>query len=200
MSFSMEQVIALGVDLRAGLEYTGGNDKYASALQRFYKSSANNKKKLKEFYEQRDLENFSIIVHALKSNAKMIGALSLSSKFEALEIASKNKDMEAFKRTIKPALEEYENLLEVLKPLGDIPSYKADGEIGGDEARDVANQLLAALDDFDDDKSAELVRKLSGYPFRNTQKDKLKEAMDKISDFCYDEASELIKEIVPAIE
>ena len=123
MSFSMEQVIALGVDLRAGLEYTGGNDKYASALQRFYKSSANNKKKLKEFYEQRDLENFSIIVHGLQSNAKMIGALSLSSKFEALEIASKNKDMEAFKRTIKPALEEYENLLEVLKPLGDIPSY-----------------------------------------------------------------------------
>ena len=200
MSFSMEQVIALGVDLRAGLEYTGGNDKYASALQRFYKSSANNKIKLKEYFENHDWENFSIVVHALKSNAKMIGALSLSSKFEALEIASKNNNIEAVKRTIRPALEEYAILLEALKPLGDVPSYKAEGEIGGSEAREVADKLLLALDDFDDEQSTELVRKLSGYPFRITQKEKLKEAMDKISDFCYEEASELIREIIPAIE
>ena len=117
-----------------------------------------------------------------------------------MEIASKNKDIEAVKRTIKPALEEYAILLEALKPLGDVPSYKAEGEIGGAEAREVADKLLLALDDFDDEQSTELVRKLSGYPFRITQKEKLKEAMDKISDFCYEEASDLIREIIPAIE
>ena len=59
---------------------------------------------------------------------------------------------------------------------------------------------MEALDDFDDDLSAELVAKLGGYPFRITQRQKLKKAADLISDFMYDEAAELIKEIIPSIE
>ena len=47
---------------------------------------------------------------------------------------------------------------------------------------------------------SKLAAKLSGYPFRITQKTKLKEATDYISDFMYDEAAALIREILPAIE
>ena len=64
----------------------------------------------------------------------------------------------------------------------------------------MAAQLLEALDDFDDDLSAELVKKLSGYPFRLTQKDRLAEAAAFIGDFLYDEAAEIIKEISGEIE
>ncbi len=200
MGFSMEQVLALGIDLKAGLDYTGGNEKYISALQRYFKSSANNKTKIKEYLRTDDLDNLAITVHALKSNSKMIGAISLASKFETLEIASKNKDIESIKANIKPALEEYEALLEVLKPLGEVAEYKAPGEISGEEARKVADELLEALDDFDDEKSSELIKKLAGYPFRITQKNKLKEAADYIGEFMYDEAADLVRGIISAIE
>ena len=68
------------------------------------------------------------------------------------------------------------------------------------EAKETASKLLEALDDFDDDLSMELAEKLTGYPFRMTQKGKLKEAVGLIGEFMYDEAAELIKEIMPAIE
>lgn len=200
MEFSMEKVLALGIDLRAGLEYTGGNDKYASALQRYYMTSDKNKAKIKESLSLGDLESFVITVHSLKSNSKMIGALSLSSKFEVLEIAGKNKDVSGIQQNIRAALDEYETLLEVLKPLGEVAEYKAPGEISGEEAKKVADSLLEALDDYDDEKAGELAKKLAGYPFRITQKGKLKEATEKINDFMYEEAADLIREIITAIE
>ena len=72
---------------------------------------------------------------------------------------------------------------------------KADGELNAEEAKEVLENLLNPLDEFDDDNSLEYARKLMGYPFRVTQKNRLKEAIDLISDFMYEEAIEIIKEI-----
>ncbi len=200
MEFRMENLVKLGVDAKMGIDYTGGKDKYVSALQRYYKSSEKNKQKMKEYLEGNDLENFAITVHALKSNSKMIGAASLSAMFETLEKASLDKDMATIRENIGRTLEEYDRLLEAIKPWGEKETYLAVGELTADEARKVADQLLAALDDFDDDLATELANKLSGYPFRITQRGKLKEAIDMIGDFMYDEAADLIREILPAIE
>lgn len=200
MEFSFESLVNLGIDMKTGIDFTGGKDKYLSALQRYYKSSEGNKAKIKEYIESDNLNDFCITVHALKSNSKMIGAANLSKKFETLEAASKNNDLLFCKEFIKPTLEEYNTLLEVLKPLGEMQAYKAEGEISGDEAKETAEKLLAALDDFDDELAVELAKKLMGYPFRITQKGKLREALDKIEEFMYDEAADLINEIIPAIE
>ena len=198
MDFDINVLATLGIDTNTGIEYTGGNEKYLSALQRYYKSSAQNKLKISEFLNAWD--NLAIIVHALKSNSRMIGASSLGDKFALLEKASTDKDADIVKSNIDSALSEYDKILELIKPLGEAETMKAEGEISGEEAKAIADQLLEALDDFDDELSSELVNKLSGYPFRITQKGKLREAADFISDFSYDEAAELIKEIYPAIE
>ena len=73
-------------------------------------------------------------------------------------------------------------------------------EISGEEARQTADKLLAALDDFDDEEAKRLAKILSGYPFRMTQADKLKEAVSFIEDFMYDEAADIIRQIVSTIE
>ena len=67
-------------------------------------------------------------------------------------------------------------------------------------ARRTADELLTALDDYDDELSKELALKLSCYPFRITQRDLLHKAGSFIDDFMYDEAAEIIKEIYPDIE
>ena len=98
------------------------------------------------------------------------------------------------------AVLEYANLVKKLAPIGKLGDFQAADEISGDEAIRVANELLEALDDFDDDRSKELVIKLSGYPFRTTQKEILKTARGYIEDFLYDEAADAVKEVIPAIE
>lgn len=189
-----------GISTEEGIGYTGGEEKYISALQRFFKGYENNRDQVKEFLATSDTEGFCVRVHSLKSNAKMIGADGLALAFEELENASRRFDLAAMKEKMGPALDLYADVIEAIRPIGEMEPVKASGEISADEARETADKLLEALDDFDDELSAELVRKLKGYPFRLTQKEKLKEAEEHIADFMYDEAAELIREVIPSIE
>ena len=83
----MEFLQDIGLDTKSGKGYTGSEEKYMAALQRFYRSYEKNKKKVEEYLAAEDYESYMITVHALKSNAKMIGARDLSTLFETLEMA-----------------------------------------------------------------------------------------------------------------
>ncbi len=200
MSFDRAWLDEAGLDTETGMGYTGREDKYIAAVMRFFKSYEKNRAKIEEYYESRDYESYMITVHALKSNSRMIGATELGALFEELELAAKAGDTETVENKTGPALSSYAALIEKLKPLEELGEVNAAGEISADEARETADKLLEALDDFNDDLSKELAKKLSGYPFRMTQRDRLKEAAAFIEDFLYDEAAEIIREIYPSIE
>ena len=200
MEYDLKWVEEIGLDINSGIGFTGGRDKYISALQRFFKNKENNLKKINEFLSGEDYENYMITVHALKSNAKMIGATHLSDGFERLEIASRDGEIEVIKDHNSEVIAEYEELIQKLNPIGEIGEFKAADEISSDVAKQTAAELLDALDDFDDDKSKELALRLSGYPFRITQKEILQKAIEYIEDFLYDEAADEVRKIIPEIE
>ena len=189
-----------GLDTKTGISYTGGQDKYISALQRFYKNYERNRAKVCECLEAKDYENYMITVHALKSNAKMIGARDLSTLFETLEMAARNNEIGVIEPQNAVALKEYDELIQKLAPIGAMGDVRAADEISAEVARETIDKLLAALDDFDDEEAKRLAKILSGYPFRMTQADKLREAVALIEDFMYEEAAEIIRQIAPAIE
>lgn len=200
MSADITWLKGAGLDIDTGIGYTGGEDKYVSSVQRFYKNYNKNRANVEEYYAAKDYENYMITVHALKSNAKMIGAVDLSASFEMLELAARNGDIDTIDQKTDPTMAAYAELIEKLSPIEDLGDVRAADEISADVAKETADKLLEALDDFDDGLSKQLIIKLSGYPFRTTQKDKLKEATAFVEDFMYDEAADIIREIVPAIE
>ncbi len=183
-----------GLDIRTGMDYTGGKEKYLSALQRYCKNYEKNRTNVEAFYSEQDFENYQITVHALKSNSRMIGAAELGDLFEELEMAAKAEDAETISQKTRPALQAYGNLIQALSPIKEMEKVKVAGELSAEEAKEVCQKLLAALDDFDDELSKELAEKLCGYPFRPTQKNRLKQAIEQIDDFLYDDAAEIIKE------
>ncbi len=189
-----------GINVDEGLGYTGGGDKYAAALQRYFRSYESNRAAVEALLAAGDADGYAIKVHALKSNSRMIGADGLADAFEALELAAKRGDAAFLGENTPAALAAYEKLIALLRPIGEAETVRAPDEISAAEAKETADRLLAALDDFDDELSAQLAEKLAGYPFRPTQKEKLRAAARNIGDFLYDEAAELIREIVPAIE
>ena len=200
MGIDLSKLAEEGLDTQAGLSYTGNADKYVSALQRFFRNYEKNRSKVEEFYAAKDYENYMITVHALKSNAKMIGATSLSGSFETLEAAARSNDTAIIDELTTPIMADYAALIEKLRPIGEMGDVRAADEISADEAKEIAEKLLEALDDFDDNTAKRLAKKLSGYPFRMTQADRLKEAIGLIEDFVYEEAADIIREIIPAIE
>ncbi len=200
MEIDLKWLNDVGLDTQTGISYTGNDRKYLSAVQRFYKNYEKNKAKVEESFVAKDYENYMITVHALKSNAKMIGAEKLSEHFESLEMAAKNGDSDFLEGVNPVVMEEYAKLIVALEPIGKMGDVRNADEISADVALETANRLLEALDDFDDEGSKALAAKLSGYPFRITQAGRLKEAIAFIEDFMYDEAAEIIREILPAIE
>ena len=190
----------VGLDTKTGMDYTGGSDKYLSAIKRYHGSYEKNRIKIAEYLKSKDYESYMITVHALKSNSRMIGAMRLGEAFEELEMAARNNDIEVIDAKTQPTLEMYDELIKKLSPIDELGDVRAADEISADVAKDTADKLLVALDDFDDELSKELAKKLSGYPFRITQKEKLKEAIAYIEDFMYDEAIDVIREIYSAIE
>ncbi len=200
MEYDLTYLNNLGLDTSKGLEYTRSEDKYLSAIQRYYKSYNNNLSKLTEFYNNKDYKNYCIVVHSLKSNSKMIGANELAKSFEELEIAANDGDYITINKNHSIVLEEWGKFISKLKPIGELKLKKPEDEITSSEAKEITRELLIALDDFDDELSGELIHKLSGYPFRLTQRELLDKAIEYVEDFLYDDAATIIKDIEKTIE
>ena len=200
MNYDISKLEAFGIDIKTGLEYTRAEDKYLSALQRYYKNFEKNKTNAAEFFSKKDWDNYMILVHALKSNSKMIGAMTLGEEFERLEMAARNHETDVIEQNHERVFLSYETMVHNLEEIGQMEDVKAAGEISGEEAKEVSKKVLDALEDFDDETALEQILILTGYPFRITQQTRLKEAKSYVEDFMYDEAAEIIKDLLPEIE
>ena len=89
----MNELRKSGIDTEAGLKYcVGDKEFYKSLLIQFATEAADKTGSMKKYYNSRDWHNYEILVHALKSTAKMIGIADLSEKAKALEQAAKQND------------------------------------------------------------------------------------------------------------
>ena len=80
------------IDVEAGLKYCLGDEEFYNTLLIQFANEASEKiPALMDFYEQKDWGNYEIIVHALKSTSKMIGAMELSEEALKLEKAAKER-------------------------------------------------------------------------------------------------------------
>ena len=89
-----------GFDVDEGFTYTGSSEKYLAALQRFYRRSGKTTGYIREMSGEGQYEELTIVVHALKSNARTIGADHLAGLAEQMELlgkASSYAEMSAFK-------------------------------------------------------------------------------------------------------
>ena len=83
-----------GLDSKVALENSGSEESFKSVLKIFYDSIDSKSQEITGFYESGDYENYTIKVHALKSSARLIGAMELSKGAEALEMAGKEGNID----------------------------------------------------------------------------------------------------------
>ena len=188
-----------GVNTEVGIGYTGNRDKYVTAIERYCNSYESNRSRILKDLDAMDVEDYTIAVHALKSNSRMIGAGELSSRFEALEMAGRNGNTGVMTSDTPGVLEAYDLLVNRLKPFIRAGEASTVDKIDAETAGKVCEELLGALDEYDDELSASLAAKLTGYDFGAGERDMLDKAIDLIGNFMYDEAAEIIKTISDSI-
>jgi len=88
-----ERLKELGLSTEEGLRFCGGRKELYLELLRDYASDCRDKStQLESNYQTRDWEAYRILVHALKSGSRTIGAKEIAEKAFALENASKASD------------------------------------------------------------------------------------------------------------
>ena len=68
-----------GISIRQGLAYAGGNeDVYLDLVEMFVREQENREEKIRGLMEEENMADYTVLVHALKSNARMLGAGQLA--------------------------------------------------------------------------------------------------------------------------
>lgn len=126
----------VGVDTDAGLRYCMNDEGfYKSLLLQFASESDEKRAAMEKHFAARDLKNYTVFVHALKSTSKMIGCMSLSENARELELAAKEGRADYIEDNHARVMRQYRELTDAINSVyGHSGAYSADdGEILGFE-------------------------------------------------------------------
>ncbi len=108
------------LDTDTGLRNCGSVEGYLAVLATFRNTAEKKEKEIRKYYDESDWDNFTVKVHALKSSARIIGAMELAVLAERLENAGKEKDADLICKKIAEFLQMYDGTVKALADTGNI--------------------------------------------------------------------------------
>ncbi len=112
---NVEYLKSAGVDVDHGLELLGDMETYNSIMEEFLDAFDDRMKRINDYKNNGDLENYQIEVHSLKSDSKYLGFMNLADIAYKHEMASKNNDSNTINNTYNDLLTEASKVINVVK-------------------------------------------------------------------------------------
>ena len=184
-----EDLKEAGYNIQEGLTYCGNSEKYLATLQRFYRRLPKTKEEIAGAAGESDYEALIIVAHALKSNARAIGADTLASVAEHMELLGRDGKNDEMIILVDALNTELDKVGADLEPYGRM-----------EEAEEIGEKLIGAIEDFDSDKAISLIDELMRYPFRFTLINVLKNARGDLLEYEYNEALLKVRRVISQIE
>lgn len=165
----LSDIFLKGINIAEALKrHNGTLDEYLELLHLFYLDGSKKIKLLQELQAKKDFENYRIEVHALKSDAANLGAMSLSNAAKNLEDAAKNDDIEYIDAQTPNLLSQYVSLLTEIKALlqsrGLLTASNEDAKdkpgISKKELLDKLQISLDALEGFDSKQCQDVLHEI----------------------------------------
>ncbi|MBR0329568.1 MAG: response regulator, partial [Selenomonadaceae bacterium] len=166
-------------------------------LRQVYTDGRKKIRLLGELAESKDLKNYTIEVHALKSVAALIGQNELSSMAKAHEMAGKNGDYEYIIKNLDKLLAKYSAVLAFISDrfVDELLQHQNDSQLeeaSRQELEETIGKMNEALGDYDLDGFGSLLKKMSKFKVTDEQRRLLEQMKTAGDDFDYDALEELI--------
>ena len=187
------------IDGDAAIKNSGSEDALRSVLEIFMNSVGDKAAELNGYYSSGNWNDYIVKIHALKSSAKLIGAMDLSQKAEALEMNGKNGNIDYIREHHEEAMQEYRKLGEQLKlSVSQEPGTQDNQEEEkplADEflMNSVYEELTSASEAMDSDTIAEILKELEDYAIPESDREKFEEVRQRAAKFDYDGLLEVLK-------
>ncbi|MBR4768835.1 MAG: response regulator, partial [Lachnospiraceae bacterium] len=149
------------IDEQEGLTNCGSADGFFSVLSVFHKTASMKADEIERFFMEKDIANYTIKVHALKSSARIIGASALSDLAKRLEEAGKKNNTEYINANTERLLAMYRALDKNLEGFDrkdkDLPV------IGEDALKEAYQTIIEIAQSMDYELMEDILKNLRGY-------------------------------------
>jgi signal transduction histidine kinase/response regulator of citrate/malate metabolism len=153
------------LDTKSAIASLGSTELFRKIVGEYYRSGQTKHDEILKAYQDGDIKDYTIKVHALKSSSRQIGALRLGDMAEALERAGKNDDMAFIKENTESALASFKGLLSSMAPIFEEEKQeKKELPVLPEEVmKELLNKLSEACDNLDMDGMEEVQSELKKY-------------------------------------
>lgn len=202
-----EKLTDMGINAANGLKYMGGSRSlYEKVLRDFREILHEKEEQLKSMLSKEDVSGYAIIVHALKGNARNVGADELAEEAFELEKKSKAGKLEevevqspilfSMMRTLGENLDRYleTEAAKVSVEKEEEPAEKL--QITEEIWKEKLQLLHRQLDDFDTDGVTESIQELKKYQLTEENRKLLRLCEKAVNDFAYDVAMEIVSSVL----
>lgn len=200
-----------GISTCAGLRYCRDDKEfYRELLAKFVQDALQKEQTIDVSWKKKDLPNYQILVHTLKSSAKMIGANSLSGSAEKAEEAAKKQDIAYIGAHHEELLTTYREtafaISETLDTDSDSTEIKDLGDENGTQiSEEEFLQRLHALrdcfDTFEADRAELLIAEMSSMLYGDTPVEEfLRDIREDVNEFEFGKASEKMQALIKRME
>ena len=114
ISKAKQKLSRAGVSLEQAIAYCGDEEGFKEIIAIFHSEGQKRRDHLTHFFKEHDWKNYVISVHALKGNAKAVGADELSEMARELEMAGKENRIDYILAHHEAMMENHDKLLEAL--------------------------------------------------------------------------------------
>ncbi|MBR5420096.1 MAG: DegV family EDD domain-containing protein [Lachnospiraceae bacterium] len=185
------------IDTRAAINNSGSAEAFKAVLKIFYDSIQEKYDELQNFYNTEDWENYTIKIHALKSSARLVGALELGDAAQLLETAGKAGDISFIQENHSFVLDDYLTFREVLAP---VFAEAEAGKEAGDEKpladeylmESIYEGLKEAADAMDCDMVEAILKEIEGYAIPDPEAERFSKVREKAEALDYDGLKEAL--------
>lgn len=190
-----------GIQVAEGLGYCMNKPEvYYEVLTEFAKPQL--EQLIVEAWDKRNIKDYTIYIHSIKSSARIIGADILSDMALGLERASKNADMDYLEKNHSICMEEYRNIYKTVKDaIAFMEQRKAEEfvktrKLSSEDFIDFKNRLMTALNNMDPISSKELLEDLSGVAFEQKEiEESIQKMREYVDNYDFDEAKLALEQI-----
>lgn len=188
------------IDGDVAIQNSGSEDAFKTVLKIFYDSIQVKSSEIEEFYNSEDWKNYTIKVHALKSSAKLIGALEFSERAQLLENAGKEENVDYIRANHASFIEDYKKFADIIGPVfeagsGSDKSDNASKPVADDAfMKTVFDGLREAADNMNCDELEDIFREMEDYTIPDSYREKYETIKQKAGDFDYDGILELFQD------
>ena len=190
------------IDAKIAIENSGSREAFKTVLKIFNKSVVNKYTELQGYYNSGDWENYTIKIHALKSSAKLIGAMEIAQKAQLLENAGKEGNIGYIKENYESFMKEFDALGKKISE-GFAKESGEMKELSAGNSKPVADDCLikSVYEDFheaaeamDCDTIEGIFKEIDGYTIPAPHAEKLEKIRQYSEVFDYEAIIELLNE------